>query len=189
MGMMVGAVITPIFLQTVLGKSALVSGLVLMPGALIMAGMGPIAGKIFDRFGPRVLNIVGLSIIILGCGLLSFLTPSTPLWYVGGAYTFRMVGITLVNMPISTWGLNSLPNAKIAHGNAIINTTRQVAGSMGTALLVTIMTLVSGLAFMPGGEQDHVAMGISAAFAAGALLTMVGLVLAIVRVRGGGEEE
>ena len=53
-----------------------------------------------------------------------------------------MIGLSLVNMPINTWGINALENRVIAHGTAIANTFRQVAGSLGTAVLITVMSIV-----------------------------------------------
>jgi EmrB/QacA subfamily drug resistance transporter len=179
-GLTFAAVLTPIFLQDVLGKTALHSGLILMPGAVAMAAISPVSGILFDRFGPRALSIIGLGIIVAGSAMLAFLGLNTPSWYVLLAYTFRMAGISLVNMPVNTWGINALPGAMIAHGNSINNTARQVAGSIGTAVLVTVMVLVSSA---HGGETlSAVAAGIDAAFVGGTIITFSAFVLAIVRV-------
>lgn len=186
-GMTVGAVITPIFLQNVLGLSALHSGMVFIPGALLMAAMSPVSGLLFDKFGPRALSITGLSIMTAGSVMLSFLSVDSPVYYIVIAYTFRMFGISMVNMPLNTWGINSLPNRKIPHGNAINNTGRQVAGSMGTALLVTVMMIVSGATSAEGLEA--VAIGIDAAFGCASLLTLAALILTIVKVKKEKPEE
>jgi EmrB/QacA subfamily drug resistance transporter len=179
-GLTFAAVLTPIFLQNVLGKSALHSGLILMPGAIVMALISPVSGALFDKFGPRLLSIFGLVIITVGSGMMSFLSPGTPSWYILVAYTFRMGGISLVNMPINTWGINALSSAMIAHGNSINNTARQVAGSIGTAALVTVMMLVAGS--HGGTEVSAASAGIDAAFMGGTAITFCALVLAIVRV-------
>ncbi|MDR2609895.1 MAG: multidrug efflux MFS transporter [Clostridiales Family XIII bacterium] len=179
-GLTFAAVLTPIFLQDVLGKSALHSGLILMPGAIAMAVISPVSGILFDRFGPRALSIIGLAIIVVGSAMLAFLSLSTPSWYVLVAYTFRMAGISLVNMPVNTWGINALPGAMIAHGNSINNTARQVAGSIGTAVLVTVMMLVS--ASHGGMSAAASAAGIDAAFAGGTIITFSAFLLAVIRV-------
>jgi EmrB/QacA subfamily drug resistance transporter len=180
-GMTVGAVITPIFLQDVLGLSAMNSGLILMPGALLMAAMSPVSGMLFDRFGPRILCICGLSILTAGSGMMAFIGTETVVPYVLVAYTFRLLGISLVNMPLNTWGINALSNRKIPHGNAINNTGRQVAGSMGTAILVTVMMLVSGDLETP--DLASTALGIDAAFGGAALLTLAALIMAVFKVK------
>jgi EmrB/QacA subfamily drug resistance transporter len=179
-GLTFAAVLTPIFLQDVLGKSALHSGLILMPGAIVMAAISPVSGALFDKFGPRALSIIGLVIIVAGSAMLSFLSLGTPSWYILVAYTFRMAGIALVNMPVNTWGINALSGEMIAHGNSINNTGRQVAGSIGTAVLVTVMMLVS--ASHGGSSVSASAAGIEAAFMGGTIITFSALVLAVIRV-------
>lgn len=182
-GLTSGAVLTPIFLQNVHGFSAMHSGIIMVPAAVAMACMSPVSGKLFDRFGPRILSITGLSVMTIGTTMLALLRKDTPEFYICFAYTFRMVGISFVNMPLSTWGINALPNSLIAHGNAINNTARQLAGSIGTALLVTIMTIVSQNAALP--EIDATVRGVNAAFGGAVLFTATALILAIIKVRGG----
>jgi EmrB/QacA subfamily drug resistance transporter len=181
MGMTVAAVITPIFMQNVLGLSAMRSGLLIMPGAVIMAGISPVSGFLFDKFGPRWMCITGCSIIVVGSGMLALMTPATTQLYVCFAYTFRMAGIALVNMPANTWGLNALKDESIAHGNAIINTARQVFGSIGTALLVTVMMLVGNI-FAGSEEIAATAKGIDAAFMGSTVITIAALILTIAKV-------
>jgi EmrB/QacA subfamily drug resistance transporter len=182
-GMTVGAVLTPIYLQNVQGISALHSGLLLMPGALIMAGMSLVSGTMFDRAGPRMLAIIGLAVLTGGSLMLSFLDVGSTYLYVCIAYSLRSLGIAMVNMPVNTWGINQLPNSLIAHGNAINNTARQVGGSIGTAILVTVMTIVSAAWISPGAEATT--LGVNAAFLGASGLMAAGLILAIVKVKGG----
>ena len=176
------AVVTPIYLQTVLGLSAMHSGLMLMPGALCMMGMSPVSGVLFDRFGPRALGITGLSVTLAGSLLLSFLGVHSSYIYVCVGYSLRMLGMSMSNMPINTWGLNVLPNRLIAHGNAINNTARQVGGSLGTAILVTVMMMIMANAALPYAQAT--VEGINAAFRCGCGLTTAALLLAIIRVKG-----
>ncbi|MDR0875802.1 MAG: multidrug efflux MFS transporter [Clostridiales Family XIII bacterium] len=183
----VGAVLTPIYLQSVQGISALSSGLLLMPGALIMAGMSLVSGTLFDRIGPRMLSIIGLSGMTIGSLMLSFLDVHSAYLYVCFGYSLRSLGIAMVNMPVNTWGINQLPNSLIAHGNAINNTVRQVAGSIGTAILVTVMTIVSASWISPGAEATT--LGINAAFRGATGLMAAGLIIAIIKVKGGRDGE
>ena len=130
----------PIYLQNVLGISPLHSGLMLMPGAILMGIMSPITGKLFDKIGARPLAIVGLAITVVTTYMLTQLTVSTTYGYLIGVYTVRMFGMSMIMMPIMTAGLNQLPPRLHPHGTAMVNTVRSVAGAIGTALLVTIMT-------------------------------------------------
>lgn len=130
----------PLYLQSARGYTALESGLLLLPGALVMGFLMPITGKLFDRFGAKWLSIIGL-IITIGTtiGFIN-LTDHTSYAYLVLMSTGRRIGMALLLMPIQTAGLNQLPRSLNAHGTAISNTVRQVSGAVGTALLVTIMT-------------------------------------------------
>ncbi|MCL6605071.1 MAG: DHA2 family efflux MFS transporter permease subunit [Paenibacillus sp.] len=129
----------PLYLQNARGYTALESGMLLLPGALLMAFMMPVAGKLFDRFGAKWLSIIGMSITILTTIGFVNLTDSTGYTYLLLMSTGRRLGMALFLMPITTAGLNQLPARLNAHGTAISNTIKQVAGAIGTSLLVTVM--------------------------------------------------
>ncbi|MEC1580081.1 DHA2 family efflux MFS transporter permease subunit [Bacillus subtilis] len=130
----------PLYLQSARGYTALESGLLLLPGALVMGFLMPITGKLFDRFGAKWLSIIGLIITIATTIGFINLTDSTSYTYLLLMSTGRRIGMALMLMPIQTAGLNQLPSSLNAHGTAISNTIRQVAGAVGTSLLVTVMT-------------------------------------------------
>ena len=89
----------PIYLQNIRGISAMDSGLLMLPGALIMGIMMPITGKIFDKFGPKLLAYIGLAIVIVTTYLFSQLTDSTGYTHLVVLYSVRMFGISMVMMP------------------------------------------------------------------------------------------
>ncbi|AIQ73632.1 MFS transporter [Paenibacillus odorifer] len=132
-------ILLPLYLQSARGYSAMESGLLLLPGSLVMGLLMPVTGKLFDRFGAKWLAIIGLLITI--STTLSFinLTDSTSYIYLVFMSTGRQIGMAMFLMPIQTAGLNQLPAKLNAHGTAISNTVKQVAGAIGTSLLVTIM--------------------------------------------------
>jgi len=101
---------------------------------------GPIAGRLFDRFGIRPLAIFGLTLMTYGTWELTQLNMDTSYYSIMGIYMLRSFGMAFIMMPIMTAGMNALPMKMIPHGNATQNTLRQVAGSIGTAILVTVMT-------------------------------------------------
>ncbi|KAA1177535.1 DHA2 family efflux MFS transporter permease subunit [Paenibacillus sp. B2(2019)] len=173
----------PLYLQNARGFTAMESGLLLLPGALIMGLLMPITGKLFDRFGAKWLAIIGLLITI--ATTLSFvnLTDSTSYMYLVYMSTGRRIGMALLLMPIQTLGLNQLPSKLSAHGTAISNTIRQVAGAVGTSLLVTVMTsrttthmkdmLASGST--QNGTQEHMIMEASIQGINDSYLVIVGI--------------
>ncbi|MEH7236528.1 MDR family MFS transporter [Bacillus sp. JJ1562] len=138
-----GMILTPAYVQNVRGISPFESGLMMLPGAIVMGIMSPITGKLFDKFGPRLLSICGLIITAVSTYLLTQLQVDSSYTYIITAYTLRMFGMSMVMMPIMTNGLNQLPADLYPHGTAINNTAQQVSGSIGTAVLVTIMNSVA----------------------------------------------
>jgi EmrB/QacA subfamily drug resistance transporter len=180
--LLVGAILVPIYLQDVLGYTATASGLLMLPGAVVMGIMSPISGHLFDKFGPRMLTIIGLFILTVSSGIFAIVDEQASFAFICTIFTLRYLGMSMVNMPINTWGINSLENRLIAHGNAVNNTARQLGGSIGTALLITIMTMAM-MSNWHLGETQATLLGINAAFGASTLLTGLALILALFKVR------
>lgn len=135
-----GMILLPLYLQNLRGFSALDSGLLLLPGALVMGALGPVAGKLLDTIGIKPLAIFGIVIMTYATWELSKLNMDTTYLHIMWIYIVRSFGMAFVMMPIITAGMNALPPRLISHGNAFVNTMRQLAGSIGTAILVTVMT-------------------------------------------------
>ena len=133
-------ILLPLYLQNARGFTALEAGFLMLPGALLMGLLSPAVGKLFDRFGAKWLSIIGIAIILVTTYTFTDLTDSTSYMHLILMYAGRRIGMALFLMPLQTAGLNQLPSSLHAHGTAISNTARQVAGAIGTSLLVTIMT-------------------------------------------------
>lgn len=141
---MIGAeMVLPLYIQNIRGESAFHSGLMLLPGALIMGIMMPITGAIFDKYGAKRLAITGMFILTAATLPFAFLTKDTPILHIIILYGIRMFGISMVMMPVTTSGMNALPGNLISHGTAVNNTFRQVASSIGTAILISVLTNVT----------------------------------------------
>lgn len=132
-------ILLPIYVQTIRGISPLDSGLLMLPGAIVMGIMSPITGKLFDKYGARVLAVIGLSITVVTSYFFSKIGLDTAYSTLVLLYTFRMFGMSMVMMPVMTNGLNQLPAINNPHGTAINNTLQQVSGAIGSALLITVM--------------------------------------------------
>lgn len=179
------ATILPIYMQNMHGFTALESGLMLLPGAIIMGLMNPITGRVFDKVGGKWLAIVGLSIVAVSTFQFTVLTATTSFLYLTVMHAIRMFGVSMVMMPVTTAGLNQLPERLVPHGTAMSNTMRQVSGSIGTALLVTIMT---GTALDPEkyGVQGLI-RGVNISFIVVGILSIVGIFLAFFLRKTGSE--
>ncbi|WP_288530272.1 MDR family MFS transporter [uncultured Secundilactobacillus sp.] len=147
---MVGVeMVIPLYLQIVKGMSALDSGLTLLFGALMMGVMSPITGRAVDKYGAKRLSIMGMLLLTLGSIPFIFITKDTPTIYIVFLYAVRMFGIAMAMMPATTVGMNALPVHLIGHGTAVNNTQRQIASSVGTAILTSVLTNVANNG-MPG---------------------------------------
>ncbi len=141
---MVGAeMVIPLYLQIIHGFSAFHSGLTLLAGALMMGIMSPITGRAFNRFGARRLAILGMTLLTVGTIPFVFITRNTATIYIVVLYALRMFGISMVMMPATTAGMNALPVDLMGHGTAVNNTTRQIASSIGTAILTSVLSNVT----------------------------------------------
>ncbi|HCV1550842.1 TPA: DHA2 family efflux MFS transporter permease subunit [Staphylococcus aureus] len=148
-----GMILLPIYLQNLRGFSALDSGLLLLPGSLIMGLLGPFAGKLLDTIGLKPLAIFGIAVMTYATWELTKLNMDTPYMIIMGIYVLRSFGMAFIMMPMVTAAINALPGRLASHGNAFLNTMRQLAGSIGTAILVTVMTTQTTQHLSAFGEE------------------------------------
>ncbi|MBU7214498.1 DHA2 family efflux MFS transporter permease subunit [Staphylococcus aureus] len=148
-----GMILLPIYLQNLRGFSALDSGLLLLPGSLIMGLLGPFAGKFLDTIGLKPLAIFGIAVMTYATWELTKLNMDTPYMTIMGIYVLRSFGMAFIMMPMVTAAINALPGRLASHGNAFLNTMRQLAGSIGTAILVTVMTTQTTQHLSAFGEE------------------------------------
>ncbi|KAA1187221.1 DHA2 family efflux MFS transporter permease subunit [Paenibacillus sp. B2(2019)] len=134
-------ILLPIYLQNGRGFTAFDAGLLLLPGALVNAFMSPVTGKLYDRFGAKPLFIIGLLFIIPSMWAVTDLSESTTYTYLMIRTIGLRIGLSFITMPLNTAGLNALPKQLGTHGTAVNNTVRQIAGAIGTAVVITIYTV------------------------------------------------
>lgn len=102
MAMYAGMILMPLFLQHIRGFTPLESGLMMLPGAILMGIMSPITGAIFDKIGARWLSVIGLAITTYMTYEFSRLSVETTYAHLITIYTIRMFGMSLMMMPIQT---------------------------------------------------------------------------------------
>jgi DHA2 family lincomycin resistance protein-like MFS transporter len=179
MAMLGSMILLPLYLQDVRGLSALQTGLLVMPGGLLMGLMGPSVGRWFDRFGGRRLVIPGALGIVVALGLLSTVSTTSPVWLVLVAHVLMMVSLAAVFTPVFTLGLGALPPHLYSHGSSLLGTLQQVAAAVGTAVVVTVMSWrATELAQSGAGRLDALVGGMQWAFGLGAVASVGVLVLA-----------
>lgn len=173
-----GSTLTPMFQQMVCGLSPSVSGLIMMPGSLIMAVISPLTGRWYDRHGIRGLALGGAGVMLASSAGYCLLGPSAPVPALVILFILRNVAVGCTMMPMVTWGMSTLEKKDTSHGTAILTSLRTIAGGVGSALLVSIMSAVSassGAAVTPAGMR--------AAFIAMAALALIQMIYILLFVR------
>ncbi|MBU9721475.1 MULTISPECIES: MDR family MFS transporter [Bacillaceae] len=179
----------PLYMQNMRGFTPMEAGLAILPGALVSGFMSPITGRIFDKVGAKWLSIIGLIIMTLSSLPFSFLSTNTSFTFIAVMFALRMFGFSMVMMPVTTAGLNQLPRRLIPHGAAMNNTMRQVSASIGTAILVTVMTTTALTAENSGTIPNPDIFGANIAFAIITGLSFLGIFMAFSITKTSPEEE
>ncbi len=170
--------VLPIYLQNVQGASPVETGLIVLPGALIMGFTGPLIGRIYDRWGTKILVVPGSILASAMLWFYSTVTEFTPIWVIVGAQVLLSLALAMSFTPLFTASLGSLERHYYSYGSAVLGTVQQVAGAAGIAIFITAMSAVTVGA--QGSGLGHIAAqaaGVRAAFFVGAvvsLLTIVG---------------
>jgi MFS transporter, DHA2 family, lincomycin resistance protein len=172
-------VLLPIYTQNVLHFPALTTGLVLLPGGLIMGLLAPSVGRTYDRIGPSVLVISGSIIVTAALWGMLLLNSNSTVWAVLIAHVTLCTGFALLFTPLFTAGLGGLPMQLYSHGSAIVGTLQQVVGAAGVALFVSVMAATIMAQRQAGvAESAATAAGIEAAFVYGAVMSLATIPLA-----------
>ncbi|KQP02015.1 MFS transporter [Leifsonia sp. Leaf264] len=172
-------IVLPIYMQQVLGLPTWQIGLILLPGGLIMGLLAPLVGRLYDRVGPRVLLVPGAIVVSGVLWALTTVSEDTSPLFVLAAHIVLSVGLAFLFTPLFTAGLGSVQPHLYSHGSAVIGTVQQVAGAAGTALFITLMATQTATLSAAGASADAAAAGgVQAAFLAGAIISMFGIVAA-----------
>ena len=173
-------IVLPIYLQNVRGLSAFQSGLLLLPGGLLMGLLGPPVGRQYDRHGPAKLLIPGVVIVTAVLWAMTLLGSRTPIAYILVGHLVMSVGFALLFTPLFTVSLSSVKPQLYSHGSAVLGSTQQLAGAVGVALFIALMSAESAR-LLGGGAPALEALeaGIRAAFLCGAVAALCAVVCAM----------
>jgi DHA2 family multidrug resistance protein len=129
----------PVYLQALRGRTAFETGLILLPMAVSGGIMTPLAGRIYDKVGPRLLLTAGFGILIINTWQLSLLTGDTPITWIMVLLALRGLALGLTVQTTMVAALSVVPIPEIAIGSSLTNATRQVVQSVGVAVLATVL--------------------------------------------------
>lgn len=175
--MMAGSMLIPVYIQSMRGYPATVSGLITMPGSLATALVSPLAGKLYDRFGIRRLYLVGTVCLLVSSVCCGFLSGETSLILIAVLFILRSIAIGLLMMPAVTWGMSTLQKQDTADGTSLITSLRTIAGAFGGALFMSIMTLCTW-----GTETADMIYGVNIAFLGMGVLSAVLVVMTVLKI-------
>lgn len=175
--------IVPLYIQGVLGYSATVSGMALLPGAVISGFIGLLAGRVFDRRGVRFPALLGCAFLTLSVAGLLLIRMDFGVAAIAIVYTLLPFGVQFAMTPLNTWGVNSLRNEDVRYAQSTSNTVNQVAGSFGTALLVSVASAVASAASSQIPAAEAAFAGYRAAFGVTAGLLAIAIACIVLLVR------
>ena len=172
-------ILLPLFLQNVLKLDPLQIGMMLLPGSLIMGLMGPLVGRLYDRWGTTRLLVPGSALVSLVLWALTLVDQSTSVWAILAGHMTLCIGLALMFTPLFTASLSSLPMQLYSHGSAVLGSVQQVAGAAGVALFVALMTIQAAALTLAGTPPvEALAAGIRAGFLCGAAISLLAIVFA-----------
>ena len=173
-------ILMPIYLVRVLGLNTLQTGLLLLPGSLLMGLLGPTVGRLYDKYGTTRLLVPGTILVSLVLWALTLVDQNTSVWAILAGHIVMSLGLALTFTPLFTASLSSLPMQLYSHGSAILGSVQQVAGAAGVALFVALMTLQTA-ALSAGGADAITALsgGIRSGFFCGAVISVFAVVAGI----------
>ena len=176
---MIGLLLIPLYVQVARGFSATISGLVMLPGALFSIFAGPIGGILLDKKGPKLVSIIGFSLLVIGNTMFCLFDQYSSLIVVSIAHLIRFFGITMAMQPLIAYAIGDLHGSEIPHGNAIIISMRQMIGSVSMSILVALASHFSLVS--EAGRIDY--HGINVTFTIQNIIFIIGLIISIIFIK------
>lgn len=153
------AILIPLLVQIVLGKSTVVSATAVLPGAILTGLLSTTSGRFYDIYPIKILVGTGLIIDIIGTIGQAAIGARSSVLMITLFQTIRQFGLVTMLIPLQTQALSLLPNEIVPDAVATFNTLRQIAAAFGTALIVSIVGIVNHLVHNPSSH-----LGIQAGF-------------------------
>jgi DHA2 family lincomycin resistance protein-like MFS transporter len=172
-------ILLPIYTQQVLGLDTLQTGLLLLPGGLIMGLLGPVVGRLYDRYGPTVLAVPGAILVSAVLWALTLVGQDTVPWALLAGHIVLSVGLALIFTPVFTSSMGSVRMELYSHASAVLGSAQQLAGAAGIALFIALMTIRTAALSAEGVEPtEALAGGIRLAFLVGAVISLFAVLAA-----------
>jgi EmrB/QacA subfamily drug resistance transporter len=172
-----------LYIQNILGYSATQAGAMFLPMTMLIIVIAPIAGRLSDRVGSRWLMAGGMATVGISLLLYQRATVSSDFWTLLPAMVLGGVGMAMTMSPMTAAAMGSVPVDKAGVGSGVLNSFRQVGGSLGIALLGAILaSYIHHPPYTSAAKLDYV-NGMHAALAVSAAITFAAALVAVVTVR------
>lgn len=151
----------PLFNQNIIKVSPMISGIMLIPSAVVMTIVSPLAGRLYDSFGIKKVAVLGMGLGLLTTIPMIFYVSTTSAASVTWIYALRCGGLTLAYAPLTVYALNALPKKYVVFGSTLIVNMNQIADSFANAMAATVQALgqkaglASHLSFLAASTQGY----------------------------------
>lgn len=159
--------ILPLFIVNISGLTPVDAGLVFLPTTILAVAFNPLAGILSDKIGARPVVVSAAILLAGGSVAMAFINETTPFWLITVLQVIRGIGVSSIIGPLNSWGMHKLPMENMIDGSAFFTTVRQACASLGTALMMLLISVVGG------ALGYNLALGLSAALAVGVLICSV----------------
>jgi MFS family permease len=160
-----------LYLQFIQGMSPTGAGKLMVLQPFMMAIVAPLAGRLSDRFEPRIIATVGCVIMALSFGVLQFIGTHTPIYLIGGALITLGIGFGLFTTPNNNAALSSMRKSRLGIGSALLNFTRVMGNMTGTAMVLLLVSLFIGQARIEPAQYPGLLTVIHVALATSCILS------------------
>jgi EmrB/QacA subfamily drug resistance transporter len=153
----------PIYLQAFRGRTALETGVILLGVAATSAIATPLAGRLFDKIGPRMLVVTGFSILCINTWQLAQIQSNTPISYIVFLLALRGLAVGLTLQTTFTTSLSSIPLSMLPRGSSLLNSTRFVVQAIAVAAMATVLTSTLSADVKAQQDQAQITTAVSTA--------------------------
>jgi DHA2 family methylenomycin A resistance protein-like MFS transporter len=180
-GMYAMLFLTPLYLQSVRGDSALLAGIELLPMSVTFVVVSQLSGKIANSFGPRLPMTAGMAMMGTGLFMLALIPLNDSLVLIETALLVIGCGLGLNTGPVNAVAVANVPAGRSGTASGLVNTARMVGATLGIAVLGAVFAMYAG----GTGEGSHIVAGLVPAYIGGGIGEIIGAVAAFVFIRHG----
>jgi MFS transporter, DHA2 family, methylenomycin A resistance protein len=178
-GMYAMLFLTPLYLQSARGDSALLAGVELLPMSVAFVIVSQLSGKIANAFGPRLPMTAGMAAMGTGLFMLALIPIDNSLIFVEAALLLIGCGLGLNTGPVNAVAVANVATARSGTASGLVNTARMVGATLGIAVLGAIFATFAG----GTGDGSHIVAGLTPAYVGGGIGEMIGTVAAFMFIR------